>query len=78
MFWDVLGESWGRLGGILVRLGDVLGASWVAFGASLGHRGRLGGFLDRLVGVSWASWGVLGRPVLNFHAKTWLDLGMPV
>ena len=40
--------------------------------------GRLGSFLGRLVDVLWASWGVLGHLVLDFHAKRWLDLGMPV
>ena len=52
-----------------------LGLPWGRLG---GVVGRLGGFLDRLVAVSWASWGVLGHFVLDFHAKTWLDLGMPV
>ena len=51
-----------------------LGVSWGRFG---GVVKRLGSFLDRPVGVLWASWGVLGHLVLDFHAKRWLDLGMP-
>ena len=69
MFWDVLGESWGRLERILVRLGGVLGASWAALGASWGRRGAswelLGSSCGRLVGVL----GRLGSSCTRFSCK---------
>ena len=46
----LLGASWEPPGGILARLGSVLGASWGRLGASWAILGHLG-----------ASWSVLGR-----------------
>ena len=43
------GASWGRLGGVLWRLGSVLGASWERLGSVLGASlGVLGESLERL------------------------------
>ena len=44
-----MGASWGRLAGVLGRLGGVLGVSW---GVLRGVFGRLGGVLGCL-GASW-------------------------
>ena len=57
------GESWGRLGIVLERLGIVLGA----FG---GGQGCLGSRLDRLVFVLGTSWSVSGPSCDVFHVGT--------
>ena len=58
-----LGASGGSLGGLLVRLGAVLGPSWSVLGPSGGRPEAVLGNLGAVLGPSWAVSGPSGGPL---------------
>ena len=69
--FSLLQVSWGRLGGLLWPLGDLLGVSWGPLGSSCGSLGGILGPLGGLLGTSWGPLGVLFEPSWGAPGPPW-------